>query len=930
LLAGEGPPLLLFSGEPGIGKSRLLTETAAHARDSGWRVLSGGCDQRSGREPYAPFVELLAAAALATPRAQRARDLKECRWLARLVPEIAELAPAPVSEWARDPGQERRLMFSAVKRYLDNIAGPAGTLLVLDDLHWTGADALDLLAFLVQTIAHDWTAAPPIARLCIVGAYRSSEVSSGHPLDDLRLSLAQQERISLCGLTRFTAEEARLLLSRLVAAEPEMAQTQADGADGWAEKIIARAEGVPLYLVTFAQGAHPDSSDSDALKRADAVGRRSAEQEGIPWLITAQIRQRVTALTPEAQEALAVAALIGRVAPLTLLHAALIYPEDVVVSALEATSRAHLLEEAGGATVAYQFTHDLIRETTVRSLSKARMMLLHRRIGAALERALVQSSAAERARHVAALADHLASAGELARALPYLLEAGDRAEAVYAHAEAEAYYRSALETAQDIGDTAHEAEALEKLGGALGSLTGPADALDSHDTLERAAQAYQALGDAEGELRVLAALAGAHSHSTIERAEAALARILPRLSALEVKIAQTGQPVHTLALTTLHVGAGLYTTAGRLRDAVTLVERGVELAREAGDDAVLAWAYVCRGYVGGLSGSEGSLADFLDAVVLAERADTAFLSQALNFVTSEYLLDGQLALAKPYAERALAVAERRQVPNDIAFMRANLGELAYYRGDWDEAREHFAHAVAIQERLDPTLTRFGAAPARVSLCLLDLAQGRAIEETILRLESLLTIMRELVNHPALEAGALGEVALAERALLLGRAADARDRLAAFLDQPALAEHARMAGARVIALPTLAWAEADLGHDAVAAERLEVAITIATATARRESLRLADALRVKGLLAARQQRWKEAQSVLDECLALCRTMPYPYAEAKALNVYGQLHVARGECQQARKQYQAALAICDRLDERVYRAHVQRDLSALSDC
>jgi transcriptional regulator with XRE-family HTH domain len=55
-LAGEGPPLLLLAGEPGIGKSRLLHAAIPRAAGVGLRVLEGGCRPRGGQEPYAPFL----------------------------------------------------------------------------------------------------------------------------------------------------------------------------------------------------------------------------------------------------------------------------------------------------------------------------------------------------------------------------------------------------------------------------------------------------------------------------------------------------------------------------------------------------------------------------------------------------------------------------------------------------------------------------------------------------------------------------------------------------------------------------------------------------------------------------------------------------------------------------------------------------------
>ena len=90
--------------------------------------------------------------------------------------------------------------------------------------------------------------------------------------------------------------------------------------------------------------------------------------------------------------------------------------------------------------------------------------------------------------------------------------------------------------------------------------------------------------------------------------------------------------------------------------------------------------------------------------------------------------------------------------------------------------------------------------------------------------------------------------------------------------------------------------------------------------------LAAALCVQARLRISQQRWQEAQGALEESLVLCRTMPFPYAEAKALYVYGQLYKAKGEPEEAREQLEAALAILNRLGERLYAERVERTLSS----
>src|SRR5260370_36454440 len=51
---GNEPPLLLITGEPGIGKTRLLHEAVARAVDAGWCVLEGSCHWRGGGDPVTP------------------------------------------------------------------------------------------------------------------------------------------------------------------------------------------------------------------------------------------------------------------------------------------------------------------------------------------------------------------------------------------------------------------------------------------------------------------------------------------------------------------------------------------------------------------------------------------------------------------------------------------------------------------------------------------------------------------------------------------------------------------------------------------------------------------------------------------------------------------------------------------------------------
>jgi tetratricopeptide (TPR) repeat protein len=199
---------------------------------------------------------------------------------------------------------------------------------------------------------------------------------------------------------------------------------------------------------------------------------------------------------------------------------------------------------------------------------------------------------------------------------------------------------------------------------------------------------------------------------------------------------------------------------------------------------------------------------------------------------------------------------------------------------------------------------------------LHLAQGQLAEATQSAEEGL-AIAEQL---PGLSFQLPVQEMLAELDLHKGYPGSAKARLLPLLDQAGLLE----LDANLL-LPLLVWAHLDLGE-------IEAAEVLAEQTVQRlhdqhNYLILVDALRMQAAVAIRQERWDEAAAALDEALALARAMPYPYAEAKALSMYGDLMVATGQQVQAREQYEAALAILRPLGEVPYAERIEQALAEI---
>ena len=185
--ADRRPAVVLVAGESGVGKTRLVSELAARARDQGARVLAGDCvDLGDGELAYAPIVSAL--------RGLSPDELGSgAAGLAPLLPQLD--APEAGHESALSQGR----VFELLLGLLGRLGEAQPLVLVFEDVHWADRSSRDFLSFFVRNARHQ--------RVLLVATYRTDELHRRHPL---RALVAEAERapiVERVALERFTREE---------------------------------------------------------------------------------------------------------------------------------------------------------------------------------------------------------------------------------------------------------------------------------------------------------------------------------------------------------------------------------------------------------------------------------------------------------------------------------------------------------------------------------------------------------------------------------------------------------------------------------------------------------------------------------------------------------------------------------------------------
>ena len=673
-LGGSGS-LVLLAGEAGMGKTRLAEEVL---RSADTQFLRGAASPACAA--YGPITAALRGYMRAAPD-----GLSGC---GPLRPHLALLLPelGPAADESDQP-----TLVEAIRCALAAVASRRPAAMLLDDLQWSDAATLELLAAL----------AAPLRELpmLVVGAYRSDEIPRAHQLRRLRNDLRRNQLLRELALEPLTAEDGAALAEQALGDRPS---------PRLAGVLHDRTGGVPFFI--------------EELSAALAAGKRlrhgnqglelSLEEEvPLPQTVRDAVLLRSAELSPRARATAEAAAVAGARFDLDLIA------DLGSEGGLDEVLASGLIVELEPGRAA--FRHPLARDALYEDTPWLRRRGLHRQLALALEAR--QGRGAEIARHWLA-------ARETPRALQALVTAVEELASLHAYSDAARLGRQALELwpegerpAERITLLEHHARSAEL----AGELTEAARAQREVVAVRRSDGAGRALADAERSLAGIYELQGDRERALAARrvaADAFAANGLPREAAAERLVAagyQQGAGSHSDAI---ELAARAGEEAGR-------AERVDLRARALGLEGV---ARVKRGeFEAGLkvirTGLSLALAQGLtrDAAEVYQRLATAHeiagdyagardaLTTAVGFCQAdgdagmEHICLGCMAYVLRELgdwERAAALCGDLRTPGaspaSTLVADGSLGAILAFRGEWDSARPLLARCLDTAIRLD--------------------------------------------------------------------------------------------------------------------------------------------------------------------------------------------------------------------------------------
>ncbi|MBL0170911.1 MAG: AAA family ATPase [Gemmatimonadaceae bacterium] len=889
---GEGV-VLLVSGDGGIGKTRLVSELARSAAQSGWHVMVGRAYALEASIPYAPFADACEPALTAMDGNLLLRLTRGDRAvLTALAPSRGGSATAEARASGASAAEQRLRLHAGILQLFTRLSERQPLLLVLENLQWADDSSVELLHFLARQVAPH--------RLLLVGTWNETE----RPLPDSLRTMVRSVRA--LGVAR------DLRLEPLTAAALGQLVTQRfdvslESVAPFVGALHDATRGNPFFVEQMLE----ELISRGTLKHSGSVWVGwHLEHMALPHSVRDVLQARLERLRADARGLADVIAVSGTAIGHEVLRVAvrdLESPTDGMddtrlLAALDEL-RLHgiVVEQVVQGAITYDVAHPMLRQALIDAVGLARERTMHARIATALE-----SAHAEHAdRYAEQIAAHWRLADPAANtrnAVRWLLLAGRQAMERLARREAAAALQAALDRADEYPE-AVDADIVPVL-------------------LDELARLYRRLGEYH---HVIAMCTRARDLATRRHDDIGVAIAERRLG-----LANEG--------------------LGRRREAVQHFDAGI--ARAASDTMLLARLRLAKGdSLQALGQPHDARREIAQALELAEqRGDVELLARAHRSLLKLHTWSGPAHRAWAHARSAVELAERSGARNLAWSAHWTAAVLGGFTSNISALQHHLARATSLADELRSPLLQlrtveisieFHSGTSNWDRALVEgelaIANARALDQTTLLARLLYWVGSVYLYR--------GETAEAQRLFdeaWIVSGADAVD-----LDQPfevhgvlpaysarvmwlgAIGDHARALSVGRAALAVadrtgyVAWAVYRLiPAIAEAALALDDRDTIAEMGTRltRDSALLAHTVGrgwasvVEGDLAHRAGSLDAAIAAFQQAIAILEAVPFPFDAARARLRLSRVLQAHGEPDEAAQEARAALQVFESLGAR----------------